>query len=125
TVHPGRLTEDIEAPGFDALTALFSGNIPTKKPAKPEDKGEKRRADQTGAKAALREAQKTLEKAEDQARVLLAALNKASQTLEEADKRKREAEEHFREVKVASEEAARHVVDVRREVERLVREVGS
>jgi hypothetical protein len=123
TLLPGRLTEDVEAPGFDALTELFSGSIPAKKPQKPDADEEKPRSDHKAAKAALHEAEQTLAKAEARARVLEAALEKAAGVLAEAEKQKREAEEHFREAKVAAEEATRNVADARREVERLVREV--
>jgi hypothetical protein len=123
TLLPGRLTEDVEAPGFDALTELFSGSIPAKKPQKSDADEEKQQPDQKAAKAALREAEQTLTKAEARARALEDALEKASAILEEADKRKREAEERFRDAKVAFEEAASNVVDAKRLVEHASRQV--
>src|SRR5262249_33731622 len=105
---PGRLTVDVEAPGFDAITELFSGSVPAKKPQKADAEKERQQPDQKAAKAALHQAQQTLTKAEARARVLEAALEKAAAVLAEAERRKREAEESFRAAKVAAEEAARN-----------------
>jgi hypothetical protein len=40
----GRLTEELEPPGFEALTGLDLGKKPKNKPPQPDDRAEKRRA---------------------------------------------------------------------------------
>ena len=129
--HPGQLTEDLEAPGFDALTALFSGQtgkrstrtVPAAHTADERDVENKRRAEVTAVKVALNNARQTLKKAEARACVAESELKKASADLQQAEKRKREAEERLRDVSVAAQGAAKALEDARRVVEQTSRKL--
>ena len=71
---PGRLTEDVQAPGFDALSALFSGSISKHVSVEPK-------ATTAAAEAALRQAHDALREAETKARNLESRLKKAAEEL--------------------------------------------
>jgi hypothetical protein len=123
---PGRLTSDVAAPGFDALTALFSdpGTPPAKGPAsiftfpvsRPKDsaKAEVDKSEKTNqakiaaAKTSLRDAESALKKARTKAEAAQLALEKASAEAMRAEKQRLAAEQGFYKATAASEEAARH-----------------
>jgi len=122
---PGRLTEDVQAPGFDALSALFSGSIPkhvsadSKATKAPERDAEKNRSSEmAAAQAELSQAQHALREAETKARNLESRLKKAAEELEEAEKRHTAAEERFREVSREAKDAALAITNAKRDVER-------
>jgi hypothetical protein len=124
----GRLTEDIDPPGFDSLASFTPSVGITKRAAKPlhvspskkavtasskaqdaaaEASGQKeRQARINAAKASLQQARKSLTAARAAARSLEGAQKKAEATVKEAAKQKREAEERFKGASAASAEAA-------------------
>jgi hypothetical protein len=115
---PERLTEDVEAPGFDAVSALFSGHMPKPVRVQPRESEKDRSSEIPAAKAALREAQRVLQEAEAKARHVEAQLKKAAEELEQAEKRRAEADERFRKISREAKDAASAVDSAKREVER-------
>ena len=128
----GRLTDDVDAPGFEALAALIprSGKggraaseatrvIPFRqKPEPPARKSKnvspeelekqreaERKAAVAAAKAALQEAERTLRDARRTAEQAEAALKKAAARAKEAEKEKTELEKQFEKVTAAADEA--------------------
>ncbi len=99
---PGRLTEDVDPPGFEALAALIadSRSQPTPAPAKQSPQSTK------AAEASLAAAERTLSDARARVEGVKDALKAASAAAREADKERREAEGIFRKALAASEEAA-------------------
>src|SRR5262249_16444077 len=109
-VHLGRLTEDVAAPGFDALSALVSpdmmkhaGKPAPARPSESPDRGK------MAAAKALQQAEHALEEARMQARRMDAAMKQAAVEVKQAEQRKQEAEDLFRKAKAAYEEAAKAV----------------
>jgi hypothetical protein len=117
--RPGRLTEDVDAPGFDALTALLSGSPPPPKTSahKARDVDETHQTGLPAAKSALREAQRNLEKARAKAQDLLTALKKATADSERAEKAKIKAEESLRHATDGAENAVKHLRSKEKEAE--------
>jgi hypothetical protein len=126
----GRLTDDIDPPGFDVFATLMPARrkpIPT--PA-PEPTKEMRNA----AKAALRNAERALSEARAHARDVDAALQKADARAKETAKRKREAEERLNQARADDQEArerlstleanARDATKAVRDAERAVEEAS-
>jgi len=127
---PGRLTQDVDPPGFDSLASSFSGAMParTKEPARvipfrkdtaatnasrkavPSSDARQiekaRQAKITEAKASLREARRVLVKAQARAQNAEAAQKKANAHAKGKEQLRREAEERFEKARAASEEAA-------------------
>ena len=128
----GRLTNDVDAPGFEALAALIprAGKggraaseatrvIPFRQ--KPEPKARKskavspeelkkqreaeHKAAMAAAKTALQEAERTLRDARRSAEQAEAALKKAAARAKEAEKEKTELEKQFEKVTAAADEA--------------------
>ena len=114
---PGRLSEDVEAPGFDALTALLSGHLP-KRASTTGEAPQKASKESAAAKASIRKAQEALHQAETRARDVELRLKKADGELQQAERRRAEAEEHYLEIAKDSKEAAKAVSDARHELER-------
>jgi len=126
---PGRLTDDVDPPGFEALASLVPGSPKgTKEPArltvsqKPNAAATKvtpirevrqaeatRRAKIVAAKDSLQAAKKSLIDSRAKAQRLEAAQKKASAEAKEAEKQRREAEERFRKAGTASEAANQNV----------------
>jgi len=100
--YPGRLTEDHDPPGFDALTALIS-DVPKTKQQK-NTAGETRIAE---AKAALREAEQALKRARAIFEETDAARKNAAAVKKEAEKLMREADERLKAATTDAAEAAR------------------
>jgi len=127
---PGRLTHDIDPPGFDSFGSFTSGAGTTSRAAEPRhinpskkvitaskkaqrstaaveaSRREARQARINAAKASLQQARKSLTAARAAARSLEGAQKKAELTAKEAVKQKREAEERFKKASAASTEAA-------------------
>jgi hypothetical protein len=125
---PGRLTEDIDPPGFDSLGSFAPSASITKRAAKPlhvnpskkavtlssktqeaaaeADRREERQARINAAKASLQQARKSLSAAHAAAKSLEGAQKKAEATLKESAKQKREAEELFKKASATSADAA-------------------
>jgi len=126
---PGRLTHDIDPPGFDSLGSFTPSTGITKRAAEPlhaspskkkavtvsskaheaaavASRQKERQARINAAKASLQQARKSLTAARAAARSLEGAQKKAEATVKEAAKQKREAEERFKKASAASADAA-------------------
>jgi hypothetical protein len=122
----GRLTEDIDPPGFDSFGPFTPGALiprraaqtrPAKKSVtvssktqRPNTAAEANRRDErqsriNAAKASLQQARKTLAAARAAIKSLEGAQKKAEAAAKEATKQKRAAEDHFRKAAAASTEA--------------------
>jgi len=108
----GRVTEELEPPGFEALAGLMDPASPKKKSAAPKTNGDNRRQ-------ALKDARERLKEARAEERELSAAARDAER---EADRTEREAaklRERADEARADAEEAAKRAVEAEEEVERL------
>lgn len=136
---PGRLTQDVDPPGFDSLASFVSvAAMParTKEPARlipfrkdtaatkapPVPSGAARQIEKTrqakiaAAKASLQEARRVLAKAQTRAQNAEAAQKKANADAKEKEKLRREAEERLDKARSASEAAARRAQSIMAEV---------
>lgn len=143
----GRLTKDLDPPGFESL-APFIRAVPTtariakpspatqtRKPSSPAPKtkqasattNEARRdedARQTklaAAKASLQEARKSLVAARTKTHTLEVEQKKAEREAKEAEKRKREAEAEFKEAAAQATDAAIRAQNLAREADRATK----
>jgi len=127
--RPGRLSRDVDPPGFESFASLIPGAgmtikeervVSPPKPAaaastrrKAESASEPSRAEQTrqakiaAAKVSLQEAKSLLSEARAKAQSLETAQKKADADAKQAEKQKREAEERFEKARVAAQDAAR------------------
>lgn len=130
--RPGRLTRDVDPPGFDSFASLIPSAGMTKMteeparatasqksgsasstPRKSESAKNTSQLEQTrqtkiaGAKVSLQEAKKLLSEARARAQKLEVAQKKASADAKAAEKNRREAEARFAKARVASEDADR------------------
>jgi hypothetical protein len=124
--RPGRLTHDVDPPGFESLASFVPGAgvaERTKEPARvtpSQESGraasarqeETRQARVVAAKVSLQEAKRSLTEARARAQTLEAAQKTASAAVKDAEKRKREAEINFDRARAALEEATRHAQSV-------------
>ncbi|MFN2578113.1 MAG: hypothetical protein ABR607_10535 [Pyrinomonadaceae bacterium] len=123
----GRLTQDIDPPGFDALGPFTASAGMTKRVANPSPvtpakkavsaaskargpageptRQKERQARINAAKASLQQARKSLTIARAGARSLEGAQKKAQATLKDAARQKREADERFKRASAASVDA--------------------
>jgi len=141
----GRLTRDLDPPGFESL-APFIRAVPTtrrndeprtasaaksagnnRKPqttTKEARRGEDtKKARLTAAKASLQAARKSLLEARTKTQTLETAQRKADAVVKNADKQKREAEQRFRAASAASTEAAVAAQNLAREVARAKKDL--
>jgi hypothetical protein len=145
--RPGRLTQDMDPPGFESLVGLVpAGGMTgrTKEPArvtesqasgrgatsarrKAEAAAEVRQLEETrqarvaAAKGSLQEAKGLLTEARARAQSLETALKTANAEVKETGKQKREADQRFQRARVASEEAAQHAQSVAAEVKQAAK----
>ncbi len=117
---PGRLTDDVDPPGFDALAALIS-DVPTPKQQK-NAAGETRIAQ---AKASLRGAEQALKQARAIARETDAARKRAAAVKREAERLMREADERLRAAAAEADEAAKALEQAERAVDDASEELQS
>ena len=136
--RPGRLTEDVDPPGFETLASFVPSAASTRQlvalPRKPERVAapvkakpdsasdarqlkEARQARIAAAKLALQEAKDLLAEARARAKILEAAQKKSHLDAREAEKQREEAEERFQEAKAAAKYAAEHARKVAAEAE--------
>ena len=145
---PGRLTHDVDSPGFDSLASFAPGAaMParTKEPArvipfrkdtaatnasrKAAPSGDARQIEKTrqariaAARASLQEAKRDLVKARARAQNAEAAQEKAQAEAKQKEKLRREAEERFEKARAASEDAARRAQSLAAEVEEAAKAV--
>ena len=134
---PGRLTHDIDPPGFDSFASFVpstgtktrsteTGRVSPAKPtvvlsAKTDEKSkaaaeasrrEERQARINAAKLSLQNAKKALTAARASAQSLAAAQKKAEANAKESEKTRREAEERFKKAKAAAEDAAQRAQSI-------------
>ena len=147
--RPGRLTHDVDPPGFESLASLIpdarmtertkqparvtqsqeSGRAATstrRKAASPVDVRqfeETRQARIAAAKASLQEAKRLLTDARARAQSLEAAQKKAYAEAKDAEKHRREAEQRFEKARAASEDTARRARSIAAEVEEAAKVV--
>jgi hypothetical protein len=130
---PGRLTHDVDPPGFESLASLMPGagvtrltvvpaQVPqsqksasaaTNRRPKISSAGEVRRLEDTrkariaAAKASLQDAKRVLSEAQAMEQSAEAAQKRANAEAKEAEKHRREAEQRFEKARSASEFAGR------------------
>jgi len=143
---PGRLTHDVDPPGFESLGSFVPGALPERTKARvipfrkstaattPRQKAapirevrqpsrdvrqieETRQARKTAAKASLQDARRLLVQARVRAQNAEAAQKKANVDAKEKEKQRREAEARFDKAREASEDAARRAQSLAAEVE--------
>src|SRR5262249_21380335 len=143
----GRLTQDIDPPGFDSLASSTpsisttkhnqevarpsSANKAARAPVKPQQKSkpsgeagrlkEARQAKLAAAKTSLQEAKRSLVTARANVQSLEAAQKKADAEAKEAEKHKREAEKRFKAAAAASVDAVLRAQKFTVELEREAR----
>lgn len=129
----GRLTQDVDAPGFDSLASLMSGAgmpklalVPPRAPESPKSAaaagkvqqkkvpaGETRRLEEArqkrmaAAKVSLQDAKRLLSQAQAREQRSVAAQKKANAEAKAAEKQTREAQQRFEKARSASEFASR------------------
>ena len=140
---PGRLTQDVDPPGFESFGSSIpsagisqvtdkpsrstsslkssSATANTRKKVIPEDHArqleETRKAKIAAARISLQDAKRSLTEARATAKSLEAAQKKALTHAKEAEKNRRDAEERLEKAKAAAEEAARRGRSLAVEVE--------
>jgi hypothetical protein len=144
---PGRLTHDVDPPGFESLASLIpsagmtertekpvpsshsqkpvSAATNTRRKAAPDDDArqleERRQAMIAAAKVSRQDARRVLIAARARAQSAQAAQKKADADAKEAEQHRREAEQRFEKAKAAAEDAARRARTVTAEVEEAVK----
>ncbi|HYK20883.1 MAG TPA: hypothetical protein VEV42_09120 [Pyrinomonadaceae bacterium] len=137
--RPGRLTHDVDPPGFESLASFVPGAGVLTLTAKPQRVTgsqsearkteqaanvhvleEKRRAKIAAAKASLQETKSLLTGARARANSLAAAQKKADAAMREAEKQKREAERRFEKARAAWEDADQRARNIAEELEEAV-----
>jgi DNA repair exonuclease SbcCD ATPase subunit len=140
----GRLTQDIDPPGFDSFGSFVPSAATTKRApdpprASPPKKSvsaasktqrtveatrrEERQARINAAKASLQNAKKSLAAARAMAKSLEAAQKRAEAVAKEADKQKRQAEERFKKASAASEDASERAQSIAAELTEAANEL--
>ena len=147
-LRPGRLTRDVDPPGFESLASLIPGTGMTKmtegpvrvtssqksgRAPSPRRKAESasdtsqfeqtRQAKIAAAKVSLQEAKSLLIEVRARAQSLEAAQKKANADVKEAEKHRRETEERFEKARLASEGAIRGARSIAAEAEGAVKAV--
>ena len=145
----GRLSKDIDPPGFDLLTSFVtdagrlrgSSEQPRVSPAKksvstptktrPESNAEElrrlkeeRQAKLAAAKVSLQQAKRSMVTARARTQSLEKAHRKIDAEAKDAEKHRREAERRFKEASVASEAATRRLQNIAVELELAKKESG-
>jgi len=144
--RPGRLSNDVDPPGFDSLASFVPSagtskssqekqpvvssahpSTSTNRKAQPTEDirkiEEKRKADIAAAKLSLRNAKSMLSEAQAKAQKLESAQKKANEEVKEADKQRRQAEERLQKAMAASEEAARRARSITVDLEQATKAV--
>ncbi len=145
--RPGRLTHDVDPPGFDSLASLISGagvTQPTEEPARSSQKSssaptntrrklapvddvrqleEARRAKIAAAKVSLQEAKRSLTEARARAQSLEVTQKKVYAEAKKAEKHRRDAEESLEKARAVAEDAARRAQSVAVDVKEAATEV--
>lgn len=129
---PGRLTQDVDPPGFESLASFVPGppaaTGPRPKPAAIREVRpvkETRQARIAAAKDSVQTAKKSLADARARAQDLETAERKAYAELRQAEKQLREAEERMKRASAASEAATKEVENARRALDKASKELES
>jgi len=144
-VRPGRLTRNVDPPGFDSLASLIPGagmmkttKEPTSSPKSGHAPSPRRKAKLSGetsqfeqtrqakiaaAKVSLQEARSLLSEERSRAQSLEAAQKKANADVKETEKHRRETEKRFEKARLASEGAIRRARSIAAEAEGAVKAV--
>lgn len=147
-LHPGRLTHDVDPPGFESLASFVPGAARPERKEEPArvthsrkmraapnarpkaaPAGDVRQIEKTrqariaAAKASVQDAKRVLIKARARARSSEAAQKKANADAKEKEKHRLEAEERFEKARAASEDAARRAQSAAAEVEEAAKAV--
>ena len=140
---PGRLTADVDPPGFETFASLIPGTTKgAQKPARVTASQKSgavatklmptrdvrqfeatRQARLAAAKVSLRAAKRSLIDAQARAQRLQAAQKKANAEVKEAERQRREAEERFKKASTASEAAAQRARSIADDVEEAAKAV--
>jgi hypothetical protein len=139
---PGRMTKDVDPPGFETMSSFVAGAAPTKRtePARAASTGTKtksisaaasqvsesrveqqRQAKLAAAKIALANAKKALTDARTKAQSLETNQKKIEAVAKQAEKQRSEAEARFKKALAAADEATEHAGTVRSELEEATR----
>jgi pyruvate/2-oxoglutarate dehydrogenase complex dihydrolipoamide acyltransferase (E2) component len=147
--RPGRLTDDVDPPGFELFGSSITGAgmtesrgnparvTPSQKASSPATNTRRkvapdddvhqfaktRKVKLAAAKVSLQEAKGSLTQARVRAKSLEAAQKKADAEAKQAEKHRRDAEERLEKAKAASEDAARRARSVAVKVEEAARAV--
>ena len=145
----GRLTQDVDPPGFESLASFMAGTGTVKASAKParakiagsavtagpttqqkaareaQRAEEMRQAKIAAAKLSLQRAKKLLADARAHAQDLDSAQKKANAEAKQAEKQLREAEERAKKARAASEAAAERAENIAEEVDEATRNVDA
>jgi len=126
---PGRLTSDVDPPGFASLASLMSGGglvepapiksgtASAKKPAVIADVRKIQQAKIAAAKVSLQDAKRSFSDARAKVQSLEAAQKKVNAEAKEAEKYRREAEQRLEKATAASKDATRRAQSVSAEAE--------
>ena len=141
----GRLTTDLDPPGFESLTALIPNTgraerrsesrrvMPLQPAARPGTRAapvsprdlnkreEGRKAAIASAKAQLQAAEQTLRTARKMAQQTAAVLKRATAHADETERNRREAEKRLEKATAAAEEARRRLQSVTEDAEKAIR----
>jgi hypothetical protein len=147
--HPGRLTHDVDPPGFDSLASFIPGaaikdlkkeSARTTPPQKSTAAASSRRVEAptadkvrrveetrqariAAAKVSLQEAKRLLTEARTRAQNAESAQKEATADVKEAEKHRREAEKRFEAARAASEDATRRARSIAAEAKEAAKEV--
>jgi len=138
---PGRLTGDVDPPGFASLAALMSGGgaspikagaAAVRKPTVIADSRKIQQAKIAAAKVSLQDAKRSLAAARNKAQTLEAAQKKANAEAKEAEKRlekataaSEDATRHAQTVAATAEEAAQALEEAKRTLAQATKELES
>jgi DNA repair exonuclease SbcCD ATPase subunit len=132
--QPGRLTDDIDPPGFDVLASLAPAegrragasapprvlpfrNKSARQARTKKDEEEERERQIAEARAAVAEAEKTLREARRDAEQAEAALKRAAARAKKAQQEKEREEKRFEKIAATAEEASKDAHKVARQAE--------
>lgn len=125
----GRLSQDVDPPGFESLASFVPGAGSLRPKAKnaqnDRQQEETRQAKIATAKVLLQAAKKALVDARSEAQSLETAKKKAYAEVKQAEKELREAEEQFKKASAASDAAAKALEDTKRAVDKASKELES
>lgn len=144
---PGRLTQDVDPPGFDTFGSFVPSAAkpkrapdppkvsPPKKSVSASSKPQRRASAETtqredrqarinAAKVALQGAKKSLAAARAMAKSLEAAQKRAAAVAKEAEQQKRQAEERFKKASTAAEDALGRAQSIAAELAEATKAVG-